>query len=318
MCGLCSGFVRALFGPQKKTRASAEPPGNSDDRNLSNRYNSAMGDLAQDTAVAGSDGTYTGAVSSAWEVWGPQGGYVASLALRAAGVEMGRARPASINVAYLKAAKFDQVDLRVEITRSTRFASAATVTMTQGDHTILTAQVWGTDDMDGLDHHTGTTPAVTPWQQLPDIRDLVPDDAPPPHPFWHNVEERPLDFIEDWQNRPAGEATSDRWYRFIAGSYDDEWVDATRAMVLLDIDSWAAATAAHTYPMAYFAPTIEFTARFVGARGSEWMLSRATAPVARNGLVACTAELWSDDQKQLIATGGSTLLCLPSARRPDQ
>jgi acyl-CoA thioesterase len=278
-----------------------------------------MGDLGNDTQVAGANGSYTAMVSDDWELWGPQGGYIASLALRAAGAETGRARPASINVSYLSAAAFEPVDIDVVVTRTTRFASAASITMTQGDRTVLTAQVWGVDAMGGIEHQTAATPGVTNWQDLADIKDLLPDDAEPPHPFWQNLQERPLNFVTDWQNRVPGEPTSDRWYRFVpASSFDDPWVDACRMVVLLDVDGWAAACAAHSSPMDYFAPTIEFTARFVGVRGSEWLLSRARAPVATGGLVAATAELWNDDQTQLVATGGSTLLCLPSSRRPDQ
>ena len=49
-----------------------------------------MGDLGVDTAVeALGDGRYRAHVSRDWEIWGPEGGYIASLALRAAGAESG-------------------------------------------------------------------------------------------------------------------------------------------------------------------------------------------------------------------------------------
>ena len=56
-----------------------------------------MGDLGVDTAVTGGDGRYEAELSDDWRIWGPQGGYIASLALRAAGRECGRPRPASIS-----------------------------------------------------------------------------------------------------------------------------------------------------------------------------------------------------------------------------
>ena len=44
-----------------------------------------MGDLAVDRAVEPiGDGRYRAMVSQDWEIWGPMGGYVASIALRAA------------------------------------------------------------------------------------------------------------------------------------------------------------------------------------------------------------------------------------------
>ena len=41
-----------------------------------------MGDLAIDTAVEGSDGRYRARLSRDWEIWGPNGGYLAAIALR--------------------------------------------------------------------------------------------------------------------------------------------------------------------------------------------------------------------------------------------
>ena len=49
-----------------------------------------MGDLAADTAVEPlGDGRYRASVSRDWEIWGPMGGYIASIALRAAGAVEG-------------------------------------------------------------------------------------------------------------------------------------------------------------------------------------------------------------------------------------
>ena len=96
-----------------------------------------------------------------------------------------------------------------------------------------------------------------------------------------NFEQRPLNWIEDWDNRSAGEPHQQNWYRFIDGeTFDDPWLDACRSLVVLDIDSWASATRAH------------------------------------DGLVAHAGTIWTPDE-HLVATGGSTLLCRPAARRPD-
>jgi hypothetical protein len=47
-----------------------------------------MGDLERDTRLAGGEGRYTATLSRDWEIWGPNGGYLASLALRAAGAQL--------------------------------------------------------------------------------------------------------------------------------------------------------------------------------------------------------------------------------------
>ncbi|HEY4330956.1 MAG TPA: hypothetical protein VGM78_00235, partial [Ilumatobacteraceae bacterium] len=86
--------------------------------------------------------------------------------------------------------------------------------------------------------------------------------------------------------------------------------------ILIDVDGWPAAILAHPRDDAFYAPTIELNARFVGASDADpWLLSRAAAPVASGGIIACSGEVWTRDGR-LVAIGGSTLLCRDAARRP--
>jgi len=43
-----------------------------------------VGDFERDTRVEGERGLYTATPSENWRIWGPMGGYAASIALRAA------------------------------------------------------------------------------------------------------------------------------------------------------------------------------------------------------------------------------------------
>src|SRR5258708_25112344 len=104
-----------------------------------------MGDLAIDTAVEGHDGHYTARFSGDWEIWGPNGGYVAAIALRAAGAHARFDRPATFTCHYLSAAAFDEVQLEVTTLRSSRRAESIRVSMTQGEKPILEALVWTID-----------------------------------------------------------------------------------------------------------------------------------------------------------------------------
>ena len=71
-----------------------------------------MGDIEEQTAVEPvGEGRYTADVHRDWEIWGPCGGYVAAIALRAAGAESPLARPASFFCHYLSVAAFEPVDL---------------------------------------------------------------------------------------------------------------------------------------------------------------------------------------------------------------
>src|SRR5688572_23385887 len=118
-----------------------------------------MGDLGVDTAVEQiGEGRYTATLSAEWEIWGPMGGYIASVALRAAGAESPFARPASFFCQYLGVASFDAVDLVVTTLRSARTALAQRVEITQGDRRILEATVWSVGDVDGLEHDRTEAP----------------------------------------------------------------------------------------------------------------------------------------------------------------
>lgn len=286
-----------------------------------------MADLAAATAADDlGDGRFAATLSPDWEVWGPQGGYLASVALRAGGTATGRTRPASITAHFLATARSETVEIVTRVNRSTRVATSVSVDVRQDDRTVLTALVWGVDDgLPGLEHHqprsvpTLGDPAVLPTNAERHARS---GDAPPPHPFWQHVEERRKHWIDDWANRPALPPTNDAWFRFRpAATFDDPWIDACRSLVLLDLCAWGAASAPHTGVVEHYAPTIDVTARFVGdARANEFLWSEAAAPIATEGLVAATGAIWvtgADGSPRLMATGGSTLLCRPAARRPD-
>src|SRR5688572_4922727 len=112
-----------------------------------------MGDLGVDTTVERvGEGRYRAVLSSDWEIWGPMGGYIASVALRAAGAESPFARPASFTCHYLGVAAFDAVDIEVTALRSARTALSQRVEITQGGKRMLEATVWSVGDVDGLEH----------------------------------------------------------------------------------------------------------------------------------------------------------------------
>ena len=96
-----------------------------------------VGDLAMDTAIEGSDGRYRAQLSRDWEIWGPNGGYLAVIALRAAGAHTPLRRPATFSCHYLGVADFDAVDLDVRTIRGSRRAASVAVSMTQDGRPVL-------------------------------------------------------------------------------------------------------------------------------------------------------------------------------------
>jgi acyl-CoA thioesterase-2 len=194
--------------------------------------------------------------------------------------------------------------------------------MSQEGRPLLVATVWGVDDdLEGLEHHAAIDPGdVSGPDDVQSVEELLrTQDGPPRHPFWTNIEQRPLDWIDDWENREARDPSTSAWVRFVPrATFADPWVDACRSLILIDLDAWPSATRAHLGELDHFAPTIEVTARFVGLTADEpWLLSEASAPIADGGLIAGVGRIWTRDRR-LVALGGSTLLCRPAARRPDR
>jgi acyl-CoA thioesterase-2 len=272
-----------------------------------------VGDLAKDTAVtAHGDGRYTATLSDEWAIWGPMGGYIASVALRAAGAESTFVRPASYFCQYLGVAAFGEVDVTVTTLRAAKTALAQRVEVTQGDRRMLEATVWSVGDVDGLEHDQTVMPDVARPDDLSLIQDLLNEEEltqGPSFPFWNNVDTKPLSFSRE--PRPDGApATYRDWQRFTpTATFEDPWVDACRSLVLIDVQSWPAASRAHAWGHGFYAPSLDLYVAFHDPQpGSEWLLCDGSGPIARDGLMGWNGRLWSDTGR-LVASGGGQLLC---------
>jgi acyl-CoA thioesterase II len=273
-----------------------------------------MGDLAADTAIEGSDGRYQARLSRDWEIWGPNGGYLAVIALRAAGAATPLRRPASFTCHYLGVADFDVVDLEVRTIRESRRAASFAVSMTQADQLILEAMTWIVGDVDGLEHDAAPMPGVSPPEELPNVEELMAgQERGPYHRFWSNFESRPLEWVKSWEEREPSDPTFRSWYRYVPrDTFDDPYVDAGRALLLADTVGWPAAVRAYGSDLPYYAPSIDVAVRFhASAPGSPWLLVEGRSPVARDGLVASAISIWSADGR-LVASGGQQMLCRPA------
>jgi acyl-CoA thioesterase II len=272
-----------------------------------------MGDLGIDTAVERvGEGRYRARLSDEWAIWGPMGGYIASVALRAAGAESPFARPASFFCQYLGVAAFDTVDLTVTTLRSARTALAQRVEITQGDRRVLEATVWSVGDVDGLTHDVTEAPDVAHHRDLPTIVELLtPEELAqgPGFPFWRNLVGKPLAFTREPRTTGA-EPVYREWLRFEpTPTFDDPWIDACRSLVLIDVQSWPAASRAHAPGHQFYAPSLDLYVAFTDPQPeSEWLLTDGHGPVARDGLMTWNGRLWSDAGR-LVASGHGQLLC---------
>lgn len=269
-----------------------------------------MGDLGADTTVEGRAGRYRGRLSPEWEIWGPCGGYVAAMALRAAAAEARLARPATFACHYLGVGEFDEVDIDVATLASSKRAESVRVSMTQRGRPLLEALVRFVVPSNGLVHDATRPPDVPDPDTLKSWED---HGFKPKYPFWNNLEARPFEWFDDWERRPAGDPVYRQWYRFRpTATFDEPVVDAARLLIVLDIMPWPAATMASTGRMEFIAPSLDLAVRFHrAASDSEWLFAEGEAPVAEDGLITGSARVWSRDGR-LLASGEQQMLCRPN------
>ena len=128
----------------------------------------AVGDIAVQTATERvGEGRHTADGARRLGDLGTVRGYVAAIALRAAGAESPLVRPASFFCHYLSVAAFAPVDLVVTPLRSGRTVLAQRVEMTQQGRPVLDAMVWSVGDVAGLEHEDIAPPDVPGPDELP-------------------------------------------------------------------------------------------------------------------------------------------------------
>lgn len=255
-------------------------------------------------------------LSRDWEIWGPNGGYLAALALDAARHISGRARPANASVHFLGVATFDApVSVTAEPLRQTRQATSVLVRIEQSGKPILAAMIWTLDDgLDGLAHDAAPMPDVQSWNVSPTIPEWFEQAGvePPPrrYAFWDNFEQRPPSWIVDWQNRTQSRPLYQEWTRFTEGGpTNDPWRQAARLLLLVDLGGWPSIGRRHLDDYNWMAPTLDVSCEFHRlATGDEWFFLQGESPFAGNGLIASHQHVWND-RGELLASGISHLLC---------
>jgi hypothetical protein len=199
-----------------------------------------MGDFEVDTRVEGSGGKYRADLSADWEIWGPNGGYVAAIALRAAGCEAEIPRPATFACHFLSVARFGPVDIGVTLVRRGRRSESFRVSIEQEGRPIVEALVRTAAEVPGLEHDVAEAPDVPDPEDLR-CTDELRDPEWPTYAFWSNLEARTLHPERFGEEPQAHEPIWREWYRFRPRpTFDDPFVDAGRALLLIDTLSWPA------------------------------------------------------------------------------
>jgi acyl-CoA thioesterase len=269
-----------------------------------------VADFALDTEVEGRDGAYRAVLSPDWSVWGPLGGYVAAIALRAIGRQSAQPRPASFSCQFLRVGKPGRVDVAVSEVGGERRAQALRAVLSQGGTPLLAATAWMVaDGIAGFEHDASRAPDVPRPQSLPTVAQATPSMLEL-FPFWRIAEGRPVEQLADPESKPPF------WRGWIrlpgAAPKGDLLLDAARSVVCMDVMMWIAGSRPHPRPRLFVAPNLDLTVQFNGEAGeSEWLLCDGAGETARHGLLGCSGRIWTGNGK-LAASGTAQLLCQPN------
>jgi acyl-CoA thioesterase len=273
-----------------------------------------LADLATDTELEQTgDGIFAARVSPDWSVWGPLGGYLAAIALRAAGRVATLPRPASISVQFLGTASIDALKVAVRPMKRSRRAESLHVSVEQAGRPVLSAHVWAQPEgIAGPTAQWGTPPDIPPPAALPTLEDAVAAEGGLVLPCWLTcVEIRLAGTHGEGLDRPAREPRVAGWTRLRApGRYaDDPWLDACRVLVAVDLVHFPAV--AQGFPardLTFVAPSLDLYVAFhAPLAGEEWLLLEARGTAAGGGLLAARADVWTADAR-LVATSGQQMV----------
>lgn len=268
-----------------------------------------MGNLHEDTEVCGSNGTYTAKISPEWDFWTPNGGYLSTIALRAAAAESGHTRPISYYCHYLAPGRSGEVaDLTVTSLRRSKRTEALRVEMAQDGTPVLEAMVWTATPTGSVDFSEARMPEVPSHDELRTAEEIHEGEKAP-FPFWDNLEGKPVTWQGRWDEHPVMHPLWRTWNRFRpAATFDDPFVDAGRALILIDTMLYPAAAMTQEGPFPFVAPSMDLAVRFHRPCPScEWLLTSTESPVAVDGIIGGYAAVWSQDG-ELIATGGQQMI----------
>jgi acyl-CoA thioesterase len=269
-------------------------------------------DLEHATRVEGDIGSYHARLSEDWEIWGPNGGYLAAIALRAAGMVAQIKQPASFYCHFLSSPVFDTVQLDVRVLKQGRRAESLAVEMTQEDKPILHALIKTAAPAPGYSHQHLQAPVVPSPEDLETYR-RQGDSQHPAFSFWNNVERRPV------EQSAIGEPTEEspapvlrEWARFQpTACFEDPFLDAARPLILLDTYGFPAAYRKYQ-SWEYLAPNLDTSVWFHHFNpGCEWLLIDHECIVADHGLMGVSGRVW-DIHGRLLATGSAQLCCIPN------
>jgi acyl-CoA thioesterase II len=271
-----------------------------------------LGGLIEATTLAPCGAGYTATLDPVWDIWGPAGGYIAAIALRAARERAAAGhRPVSIMGQFVRVAKPGNLDVQIAAVKEGA-SSLFSVTLAQEGNPIFLAQIWTTARNDASLPITPTMPDVPAPFALRDQDEIAAERGVPTNKFWRNLEGRPVHFRLH-SDPPAPMPTQLRWLRFREWSAgEDLFYDAMRTALLIDLGIWPGHWHKLTETASYLAPSLDLTVYFHGSEpAGDWLLSDADSDVSGNGLISGRVRIWSQDGRALATGSGHCLVTVP-------
>jgi acyl-CoA thioesterase-2 len=255
-----------------------------------------MPDFERDTRVIETAEGLQTTLSPDWQVMGPQGGYVAAIALRAmAGLVQPGFWPVALTAQYLAAAADGPAQVEARLLRQGRQAAFTTATVRQGERNELGASASFFHPVDGPARLALAPPALPPPEDC-----ISMNPAPPGQrfPFHENYD---LRLPEDMFSQTNGDEDFIFWARYREQSWEgDLVVQAASLIPLLDLAVFPASFRA--IPNFPGAVTLDLTAHWHSYPVPEgWLLLRGRCQHASSGMLNGWAEAWTP-QGRLLAT----------------
>jgi acyl-CoA thioesterase len=282
-----------------------------------------MASFVNATAVTRDGEFYRAAIDPEWFIWGPFGGYIAALAMRAMGAATTKRRPATFSCQYLRVGAEGPVEIEVEQRKSGRRAECLRASIIQAGAVLLEAQSWMIDDdLNGLKHTHTRMPevrppaALLPWNGM--WNGIENDEER--SPLWAHIDRKLTKRFGTADFDPS-QARWSCWVRLTQPLPKDDIVQqAARAILWMDMAPWNAALVRHGWPTTHIAPTLDLTVQFQPAfygpwGASDWLLVETESAQAAAGLFGAQSTLWSETGELI---GAAQALCVTNERYDEQ
>jgi acyl-CoA thioesterase len=274
-----------------------------------------MASFAEDIVVErAASGRYRADLSHDWDLVAvPQGGVIASLALRAAGLEVAdplqQLRTSTTVFAGQAAAGALEID--VQILRRGRTATQVLSTIrNKGAEAGATVLAVLGSSRRGPSFVDASPPEVPPPAACPSYRDAAPAgiEPIPTLPFWTHVEGRAALGHPPWEQHEPTVSDVATWLRFDQPPLmSDGSVDPLGVLTLADrMPGCIGEMTGHGGPP-WFAPSADLTVHHLEPLHGEWLLAHDRARWADDGWASAESLLW-DENGTLVAYATQMML----------